>query len=216
MSQRTFLFEPLLWKTSARSRSRSLAGLLIFASAGWAVIYAWLGWLLWMHGVAAWQTLHTVLLAASVVLGVAVVKGWLAFRRDGRPNKRRWKALTLAQIQALTPSEFEDYVGDRLFNQEGYHVQNLRDTKDGGVDVLVTDRFGQKAVVQCKRYRGTVGASIVRELYGTMMHENATYAYLVTSGPISEEARRWAMGKEIELIDGQQLVELSKNNGILR
>jgi restriction system protein len=215
MSQRTYLFEPLLWKTAARSRTRPLAGLLLFASAGWVLLYAWLGSLLWMGGVAAWQMLHTVLLVASIVLGVAVARGWLSLWRSGRHQRRRWKALSLEQLHALTPSEFEDYVGDRLFNQQGYQVHNMRDTKDGGIDVLVTDRFGQKAVVQCKRYRGTVGASVVRELYGTMIHEEATYAYLVTSGSISEDARRWVMGKPIELIDGLQLVELSKNNGIL-
>ncbi len=116
---------------------------------------------------------------------------------------------------ALTPSEFEEYVADRLFTQRGYQVENMRDTKDGGIDVLVTDRLGQKAIVQCKRYRGTVGAGVVRELYGTMIHEGATYAYLVTSGAISNDARRWAMGKPMELIDGAQLVELSKTDGIL-
>ena len=111
---------------------------------------------------------------------------------------------------ALTPSEFEDYVAERLFVRRGFQVLNVRDTKDGGVDVLVTDSLGQKAIVQCKRYRNTVGAGIVRELYGTMIHEGATYGYLVTSGLISEEARRWAAGKPIQLIDGYQLAELSK------
>ena len=68
---------------------------------------------------------------------------------------------------------------------------------------------------RCKRYRGTVGEAVVRDLYGTMMHASATYAYLVTTGAISDEARRWALGKPIQLIDGPQLVELTKSNGIL-
>ncbi len=64
--------------------------------------------------------------------------------------------------------------------------------------------------MQCKRYRGTVGAPIVRDLYGTMVHHGAGYAYLVTNSTFSEEARIWAAGKPIELIDGRRLVDLSQ------
>ena len=215
MSQRTFHFEPLLWKTPSRSRDGVLNALLLVATLAWLALYGGLGWLLWRNGVAAWSILHTLLLAFSIVMGVFITLGWRSRLAGGAQVRRRWKPLSLDQILALTPSEFESYVADRLFNQRGYQVENTRDSKDGGIDVLVTDRFGRKAVVQCKRYRSTVGAGTVRELYGTMIHEGATYAYLVTSAPISDEARRWAMGKPIELIDGAQLVELSKTNGIL-
>ena len=98
----------------------------------------------------------------------------------------------------------------RLFVRKGYSANNTRDVKDGGIDVLVTDRFGQTAVVQCKRYKGTVGEPIVRDLYGTMIGNGASYAYLVTTGSISDEAQRWAAGKPIALIDGRQLVELAR------
>lgn len=214
MSQRTFFFEPVPWKRPPHSRNGLSTILLMAATVGWLALYGGLGWLLWWGGVAAWSILHTLLLASSIVIGVIVALGWRS-RLAGREQlQRRWKALSLDQIMALTPSEFEAYVADRLFSQRGYHVENRRDTKDGGIDVVVTDRFGQKAIVQCKRYRGTVGAGVVRELYGTMVHEGATYGYLVTSGAISNDARRWAIGKPMELIDGAQLVELSKTNRI--
>lgn len=214
MAHRIFLFDAPLWNTSARSRDGALFVLLLAASLGWMALYAWLGWLLWTQGLAGWRALHTALLLASIVLGVAVVLGWL--NRAGKAGRRwRKRALNLEQLHALSPGDFEAYVAARLFAQRGYQVHNTRDTKDGGVDVLVTDRFGQSAVVQCKRYRGTVGAAVVRDLYGTMIHTGATFAYLVTTGAISEDARRWASGKPIELIDGPQLVELTKSDGIL-
>ena len=72
------------------------------------------------------------------------------------------------------------------------------------------DRFGNLAVVQCKRYRGTVGAATLRDLYGTMLHTGATHAYLVTSGRISRDAREWVRGKPIGLIDGARLVKLAE------
>lgn len=215
MAQRTLFFDAPLWNTPARSRDGVLLAALLATSASWAALYAWLGWLLWMQGVAGWRALHTTLLLASIVLGVVVVLGWRD-RIAGKPGGRwRKRALNLEQLYALSPSDFEAYVAGRLFAHRGYHVNNTRDTKDGGIDVLVTDRFGQKAVVQCKRYRGTVGAAVVRDLYGTMIHSEATFAYLVTTGAISDDARRWASGKPIELIDGPQLVELTKSDGIL-
>ena len=110
----------------------------------------------------------------------------------------------------MTPSQFEAYVAYRLFERRGYRVNNVRDTKDGGIDIVVTDEWGQQAIVQCKRYRGTVGAPIVRDLYGTMIHSGVGYAYLVTNSNFSDEARQWAAGKPIELIDGRRLVELSQ------
>lgn len=215
MSQRTFMFEPLLWKTPERSRGGALRALLLLASIGWAAVYGWLGWLLWTQGVEVWSTLHTTLLIASIVLGVGIALGWRSVFAGQVRNRRRWRALNLEQLHQIEPGAFEEYVAQRLFTHRGYRADNTRNTKDGGIDILVTDRFGQKAVVQCKRYRGTVGEAIVRDLYGTMMHAGANYGYLVTTGSISEEARRWAMGKPIELIDGPQLVELTKSDGIL-
>ena len=126
---------------------------------------------------------------------------WSNLRRGLLPGQ--WPALSLAQLRELTPSQFEAYVAYRLFERKGYRVDNIRDTKDGGIDILVTDGMGQQAIVQCKRYRGTVGAPIVRDLYGTMIHHGAGYAYLVTNSTFSEEARIWAAGKPIELIDGR-------------
>lgn len=214
MAQRTLYFEPLLWKTPARSRAGVLWGVLLMASAGWVALYAWLGWSLWLQGIGSWRSLHTLLLVASIGLGVALALGWRAWMADRLPGGLR-RPLSVEQLQALEPGAFEAYVAERLFAHRGYHVVNTRDTKDGGVDVLVTDRFGQTAIVQCKRYRGTVGEPIVRDLYGTMIHTGATYAYLVATGAISDEARRWALGKPMQLIDGPQLVELTKSNGVL-
>ena len=84
-------------------------------------------------------------------------------------------------------------------------------SRDGGIDVVVTDRNGRRAVVQCKRYRGTVGAPAVRDLYGTMIHNDADMGYLVATSGISDAARDWAAGKPLVLIDGDELVRLSRS-----
>ncbi len=182
----------------------------------WVVVYGGLGYRLWTQGIAIRDSLNLILTALSILLGVIVFLGWRAFgllllaQLFPWLASYRWRALTLEQMYKLTPSEFEDYVAQRVFAREGYRVLNTRDTKDGGIDILLTDRKGHQAVVQCKRYNHTVGEPVVRDLYGTMIDAGATRAYLVTTATISQDARRWAFGKPIELIDGQRLVQLAR------
>lgn len=213
MSQRTLFFEPLLWKKP--QQTGITVAMLVAATLAWLVLYAWVGWTLWAGGFGRFSTLQLVGFAVSIALGVFLVIAWRGAWPAIQRSRRRWDALDLEQMMAMDPAEFEEYVAQRVFSHRGYTVNNTRNTKDGGVDIQVIDRFGQTAVVQCKRYRGTVGESVVRDLYGTMIHFEASYAYLVTTGAISDEARRWAVGKPIELIDGRELVEITKSDGIL-
>ena len=210
MAQTVFAFEQPVFRKLQRPHTNGW--LLTFGAVTWLLLYAGLGWRFWTRGIHLSNALDLGLLVVCVVLGIAVVLGWRSawsnFRRGLLPG--RWPALSLAQLSELTPSQFEAYVAYRLFERKGYRVNNIRDTKDGGIDILVTDGMGQQAIVQCKRYRGTVGAPIVRDLYGTMVHQGAGYAYLVTNSTFSEEARIWAAGKPIELIDGRRLVDLSQ------
>jgi restriction system protein len=80
---------------------------------------------------------------------------------------------------------------------------------DHGVDLELSGAGGRRAIVQCKRYRDTVGEEVVRGLFGTMLHETAHHAFLVTTADISEAARSWAAGKPMTLIDGTTLVEIA-------
>jgi restriction system protein len=63
--------------------------------------------------------------------------------------------------------------------------------------------------VQCKRYRNAIGPDIVRELFGTMIHERVHHAFLVTTASISDSAREWAAHKPMTLIDGPTLVQIA-------
>jgi restriction system protein len=211
VSSRTLAFERPLWRPRQRLVIYTLAALTI--SGFWLLSYAWLGYRLWVLDAPLTRTPTLANAAALVVVGVAILLAWWEILRQWRLQLRptAWRALSLAQMQALTPSQFEDYVGQRLFARQGYQVVNTPDARDGGIDVLLTDDTGQLAVVQCKRYRGTVGEEVVRDLYGTMIHSGASHAYLVTTGAISADARRWAAQKPIELIDGKRLVDLARS-----
>lgn len=184
--------------------------LLVFSSFCWLGLYTLLVQRLW-QGSSLFEQLSLSMLAVLIPLGVILAVAWWSLRRDWRRNGLwGWSALTLNELLQLSPSQFEEYVTQRIFVRRGFQARNTPDVKDGGVDIELTDRYQQKAVVQCKRYRNVVGEETVRELYGTMLHENAVQAYLVTTARISEPARRWAADKHIELIDGERLVELGR------
>ncbi len=189
------------------------ARLVVVTTLLWLLIYGWLGYRLLVYGLRLGWFLNLFLAVITIILGVLIVLGW---RRVGWQWWRgwrqggKWRALSSAAMYRLDPSEFEDYVAHRIFARQGYTVLNTPDTKDGGIDVLITDEYGRQAVVQCKRYKGTVGSATVRELYGTMIHTGADRAYLATTAEISNDARAWAAGKPIVLLDGERLEQLSR------
>ena len=113
-------------------------------------------------------------------------------------------------LERMSWKQFEQLVGEH-FRRRGFAVQeNDTGGADGGVDLVLT-RGADRYLVQCKQWRARqVGVAPVRELYGVMAAEGAAGGYVVTSGVFSEEAKRFAEGREIELIDGEQLIGMIK------
>jgi restriction system protein len=139
------------------------------------------------------------------VSAVIVVGVWcwaLVVIRNSRAAGKR-----LDELKAMTPVEFEHWVAAR-FEDLGYKVKTTALSGDHGVD-LVAKRDSEKVVIQCKRYRDTaVGEPTMRDLYGTMQHESADRAFLVTTGYLTPAAISWTTGKPIEIWDGQYLRNL--------
>ncbi|MNZ98477.1 Mrr restriction system protein [compost metagenome] len=101
--------------------------------------------------------------------------------------------------------EFELLVGE-AFRLRGYAVEETASGPDGGVD-LVLRKDGEKLLVQCKQWRAyKVGVSVIRELYGVMAAQGAAGGFVVTSGRFTGEAKAFAEGRNLTLIDGEQLV----------
>lgn len=130
-----------------------------------------------------------------------MIRGW----HEGRI--RLSNARKIEDLLALSPEEFEALVAE-LFRAYGYQAQVSGGNSDHGVDVVITNTTEEKWIVQCKRYSGSVGEPIVRDLFGTMRHENAQRAYLITTGGFTKQAVEWAVGKPIVLYDGEALVKL--------
>ena len=108
-------------------------------------------------------------------------------------------------LDGMSWREFEILVGEG-FRLQGYQVlETGGEGPDGGVD-LVLRRGGEKFLVQCKQWRAfKVGVDVVRELYGVMAARGATGGFAVTSGRFTDDASRFAIGRNIRLVDGPKL-----------
>jgi restriction system protein len=147
------------------------------------------------------------LLSAASLLTLLLFWTLLFWQWHRQPAAARLPQLTVEQLTVISPRAFEHFVGE-VFERRGYQVAHRGRSGDLGVDLEIVNAAGRRAIVQCKRYRNTIGPEIVRELFGTMLHELADHGFLVATSDFSDAAREWARGKPITLIDGDTLVAL--------
>jgi restriction system protein len=100
---------------------------------------------------------------------------------------------------------------ENLYKKIGFEVNRTKYSGDGGVDLILYDSMKNKIVVQCKNHKNPVGPSIVRELYGVMISEDASKAVLICSGGFTEGVFAFARNKNIELLDLNKILELSRS-----
>jgi len=115
-----------------------------------------------------------------------------------------------SNLMELSPGEFESLITN-LFERMGLETRQTVASRDGGVDCVAFDArpiFGGKVVIQAKRYKGTVGVSAVRDLFGTLQNEGASKGILVTTSGYGAASYEFANGKPIELLDGANLLYL--------
>jgi len=122
-----------------------------------------------------------------------------------KPWKTTGEVRRPADLLDLSPRQFEDKVVE-LYTALGHTARRTGRTGDHGVDVVVQASTGEKWVVQCKRWRGNVGEPVIRDFYGVVHHEKADKGTLITTGGFTPQAREWARGKPLTLVDGEQFV----------
>jgi len=111
----------------------------------------------------------------------------------------------LAAFAEMSWQDFEQ-VAAEYFRRQGFGVAETGSGgADGGVDIVLA-RGADRYLVQCKHWRALrVGVEPVRELYGVIHAQRSAGGFVVTSGTFTGDAKRFAEGREIELIDGTQL-----------
>ena len=113
-------------------------------------------------------------------------------------------------VDNLSGIEFEN-VCQALVEKMGFTTQTTKASGDGGIDLIAYNHqplLAGRYIIQCKRYAGSVGEPIIRDLYGVVMSERANKGILMTTGHFTKSAIGFAEGKPIELIDGIKLKEL--------
>lgn len=117
-------------------------------------------------------------------------------------------------LNDMSWQQFEALVSE-AFRRKGYAVTETGGGgADGGID-LALKKEGETFLVQCKQWKQwKVGVTTVRELYGVMAAEGATGGFVVTSGVFTDEARAFASGRNIELMDGDALHALIRGASV--
>ncbi len=120
----------------------------------------------------------------------------------------------LEVLKSLPPSGFERLC-QRLLREHGFEkVTVTGKSGDGGIDgvgILQINKFVSFTVLfQCKRYKGAVTPSQIRDFRGAM-EGRADKGIIITTGVFTVDAKKEARrdgAKPIELVDGDSLVEL--------
>ena len=131
-----------------------------------------------------------------------------------------WREELLDTLLEMTPSAFERLV-QRLLRESGFtQVEVTGRSGDGGIDGKGIMRLGGllsfHVIFQCKRYRGSVTTSQVRDFRGAMVGR-VDKGLLITTGNFTKGAMREATrdgAPAIDLIDGDLLLEKLKELGL--
>jgi restriction system protein len=185
-----------------------------FGIAGFALIHWGVRWLAGSLGGTLGQSLGTVMEAGTLdpvawaLLALGMLAAAISAFRSGDRKRLLDEQRNLESLRALSWSRFEQLVGE-AFRRHGYSVEETgQGGADGGVDLLLR-KDGAVTLVQCKHWRSRqVGVAVVREMYGLMHHHRAAAVKIVCTGVFSSDCYRFAVGKPLELIDGEALNEL--------
>jgi restriction system protein len=135
---------------------------------------------------------------------------------DTSEEGAEWQVRLLQRLQTMDPAAFER-LSLLVLRQSGFtKVEVTGKSSDGGIDgvgVLRVNLISFQVLVQCKRWKGSVGAPVVRDFRGAMQGR-ADKGLIITTGTFTPEARKEATrdgAPTIDLIDGELLCDLLKS-----
>jgi restriction system protein len=141
---------------------------------------------------------------------ILLIGCWIAALFSFTGRRRRRKLLDsqtgIDSLRQMSWRQFEQLASE-AFRRQGYAIEETGlGGADGGVD-LVLRKNERTTLVQCKQWQNRqVGVKVVREMYGLLMHHQAAAVKIVALGNYTNDARRFAQGKPIELIHGGNLI----------
>lgn len=131
-----------------------------------------------------------------------------------------WKEELLQTLLSMPPDAFER-LAQRLLRESGFiQVQVTGRSGDGGIDgkgiMRLSGLLSFHVIFQCKRYKGSVTVSQVRDFRGAMVGR-ADKGLLITTGNFTKDAVTEATrdgAPAIDLIDGDMLINKLKELGL--
>lgn len=128
-------------------------------------------------------------------------------------ENKPWREKLHNILLNMDPFAFERLT-QRLLRECGFsEVEVTKKTGDGGIDgfgrIKINGMFSFKVAFQCKRYRGSVPASDIRDFRGSLTTD-IEKALFITTGSFSKAAQDEAITKgkiQIDLIDGETLID---------
>ncbi len=144
-------------------------------------------------------------------------------KKDKEPEELEellWEDQVLTIVKNIPPDAFERLC-QRILRESGFtSVEVTGKSGDGGIDGKGVVRIGGllsfHVIFQCKRYKGSISPSIVRDFRGAMVGR-ADKGLLITTGTFTREARREAQrdgAPPLDMIDGEDLVAKLKELNI--
>lgn len=107
------------------------------------------------------------------------------------------------------PLLFEHFVADIMKSVRGGKTYVTRSTGDFGIDIEEQAEEGLfLGQVKCYNDQNPVGYAPIAIVHSQMVKQNAAGGYVVTTSKFTSNAYEYANGLNIELINGNQLVEL--------
>lgn len=114
-------------------------------------------------------------------------------------------------LRTIDPFRFE-YLCKLLLREKGFEELHItKNSNDGGIDghgIFTNDHISDRIYFQCKRYKGTVGSSHIRDLRGAIQGREGRGLFITTGeftpGAKTEARREGA--RVISLLDGRDLI----------
>lgn len=131
-------------------------------------------------------------------------------------SSEEWKDKLLQVLYNISPSAFER-LSQRLLRESGFsQVEVTGKVGDGGIDgkgiIRVSGLLSFHVIFQCKRYKGSISPSQIRDFRGAMQGR-ADKGLFITTGTFTREAIKEATrdgAPPIDLIDGESLCDKLK------
>ncbi|WP_329136509.1 restriction endonuclease [Streptomyces sp. NBC_00670] len=180
-----------------------------------------------------WSAVWLYLVSALLLGGLGTALWWLwrtdrlvrgrdrAWRREEAVNAGR---RTLAEVDGMTGTEFEELVASLCRRDGCTDVRRVGGANDNGADVVGSLPDGRSVVIQCKRYApsSTIASRELRDLLGARVHFGADLAVFVTTTRFSGPSEKFALQHGILAVhrdhfglwnNGTSLLTLSEVNG---